>query len=149
LALTAQAAMAQEADPNASGVLEEIVVTARKRAESMQDVPASISALSSSELAKRFDSDVRDFADSSPNVVIDDTQQGPGGVAAVYIRGIGVADVEKSVDPAVGVVFDDIYLGQSSGSLMKAIDIDRVEVLRGPQGTLFGRNATGGVINIA
>src|SRR5947209_6531928 len=63
-----------------TGALEEIVVTARKRAESLQDVPASISALSAGDLAKRFDSDVRDFADSSPNVVIDDTQQGPGGV---------------------------------------------------------------------
>lgn len=148
----ASAARAQEAGelPAASsGGLEEIVVTARKREESMQDVPASISALSAGELDKRFDSDVRDFADSSPNIVIDDTQQGPGGVAAVYIRGIGVADVEKSVDPAVGVVFDDVYIGQSSGSLLKAIDIDRVEVLRGPQGTLFGRNATGGVINLA
>jgi iron complex outermembrane recepter protein len=131
------------------GGLEDIVVTARRRAERMQDVPASISALSAGELAMRFDSDVRDFANTSPNIVIDDTQQGPGGVAAIYIRGIGVADVEKSVDPAVGVMFDDIYIGQSSGSLMKAIDIDRVEVLRGPQGTLFGRNATGGVVNIA
>ncbi|WP_353209349.1 TonB-dependent receptor [Sphingorhabdus sp.] len=129
--------------------LEEITVTARKRDENMQDVPASVSALSAGELEKRFDSDVRDFAGASPNIVIDNTQQGPGGVAAVYIRGIGVGDVEKSVDPAVGVVFDDIYIGQSSGSLLKAIDIDRVEVLRGPQGTLFGRNATGGVINLA
>ena len=149
----ASAASAQdasgEASASSSGGLEEIVVTARKREESMQDVPASISALSAGELDRRFDSDVRDFADSSPNIVIDDTQQGPGGVAAVYIRGIGVADVEKSVDPAVGVVFDDVYIGQSSGSLLKAIDIDRVEVLRGPQGTLFGRNATGGVINLA
>ena len=149
----ASAASAQEASGEtsaaSSGGLEEIVVTARKREESMQDVPASISALSAGELDRRFDSDVRDFANSSPNIVIDDTQQGPGGVAAVYIRGIGVADVEKSVDPAVGVVFDDVYIGQSSGSLLKAIDIDRVEVLRGPQGTLFGRNATGGVINLA
>ena len=74
-----------------------IVVTARKRSENIQDVPASISALSSFELNRRFDSDVRDFADSSPNIVIDDTQQGPGGVAAVYIRGIGVADAALPV----------------------------------------------------
>jgi iron complex outermembrane receptor protein len=139
----------QRAAAAQSGALEEVVVTARKRTEKLQDVAASVSALSSGELNRRFDSDVRDFANASPNVVIDDTQQGPGGVAAVYIRGIGVADVEKSVDPAVGVVFDDVYIGQSSGSLFKAIDISRVEVLRGPQGTLFGRNATGGVINIA
>ncbi len=140
---------ASETHAESSGALEDIVVTARKRKESMQEVPASISALSAGEIARRFDSDVRDFADSSPNIIIDDTQQGPGGVAAVYIRGVGVADIEKSVDPAVGVVIDDIYIGQSSGSLLKAIDIDRVEVLRGPQGTLFGRNATGGVINLS
>ena len=147
LALCADVAWAQVAAD--TGGLEEIIVTARKRQESMQDVPASISALSAGDLARRFDSDVRDFAGSSPNIVIDDTQQGPGGVAAIYIRGVGVADIEKSVDPAVGVVFDDVYIGQSSGSLLKAIDIDRVEVLRGPQGTLFGRNATGGIINLA
>lgn len=140
---------AQTAQAARSGGLEEIIVTARKRKEKLQDLAASVSALSTVELSRRFDSDVRDFANSSPNVVIDDTQQGPGGVAAVYIRGVGVADVEKSVDPAVGVVLDDIYIGQSAGSLLKAIDVDRVEVLRGPQGTLFGRNATGGVINIA
>lgn len=148
-ALAATQVRAQEADVEAGSGLETIVVTARKRVENLQDVSASISALGATDLAKRFDSDVRDFANSSPNVLIDDTQQGPGGVAAVYIRGIGVADVEKSVDPAVGVVIDDIYLGQSSGSLLKAIDVDRVEVLRGPQGTVFGRNATGGVINLA
>jgi iron complex outermembrane receptor protein len=129
--------------------LEEIVVTARKRVENLQDVSSSVSALSAGDLARRFDSDVRDFANASPNVLIDDTQQGPGGVAAIYIRGAGVADVEKSIDPAVTVAIDDVFIGQSSGSLLKAIDVDRVEVLRGPQGTLFGRNATGGVINLA
>lgn len=152
IAFPVSAVRAQEStvEPQAeSQGLEEILVTARKRDENMQDVPASVSALSAGELERRFDSDIRDFAGASPNIVIDDTQQGPGGVAAIYIRGIGVGDVEKSVDPAVGVVFDDIYIGQSSGSLLKAIDIDRVEVLRGPQGTLFGRNATGGVINLA
>ncbi|WP_298287777.1 TonB-dependent receptor [Novosphingobium sp.] len=149
VALAASQVQAQEADAEPSAGLEAIVVTARKRVENLQDVSSSISALGATDLAKRFDSDVRDFANASPNVLIDDTQQGPGGVAAIYIRGIGVADVEKSVDPAVGVVIDDIYLGQSSGSLLKAIDVDRVEVLRGPQGTLFGRNATGGVINLA
>ncbi len=141
-------ALGAESGSNDQG-LEDIVVTARKRVENLQDISSSISALSAGDLARRFDSDVRDFANSSPNVIIDDTQQGPGGVAAIYIRGIGVADVEKSVDPAVGVVIDDVYIGQSSGSLLKAIDVDRVEVLRGPQGTLFGRNATGGVINLA
>jgi iron complex outermembrane recepter protein len=141
-------AVAQDAAQADVG-LDEIVVTARRRVENLQDVSSSLSALGAADLARRFDSDVRDFANASPNVLIDDTQQGPGGVAAIYIRGIGVADVEKSVDPAVGVLIDDIYIGQSSGSLLKAIDVDRVEILRGPQGTLFGRNATGGVINVS
>jgi iron complex outermembrane receptor protein len=147
--LAAAGSAGATAAPTNEAGLEEIVVTARKRVENLQDVSGSVSALSAGELARRFDSDVRDFANSAPNVVIDDTQQGPGGVAATTIRGIGVADVEKSIDPAVGVVLDDIYLGTSSGNLVKAIDIDRVEVLRGPQGTLFGRNAIGGVINLS
>jgi iron complex outermembrane receptor protein len=138
-----------EVDDPAPQGLDEIVVTARKRSENLQDVSTSISALSSAQLAVRFDSDVRDFANVAPNVLIDDTQQGPGGVASATIRGIGVADVEKAIDPTVGVVLDDIYFGTSSGGLIRAIDIDRVEVLRGPQGTLFGRNAIAGVINLA
>lgn len=151
-ASTAWPTAAQEAPdaqpPTVSSTLDVITITARKRTENLQDVSAAVSAISEAELERRFDSDVRDFANASPNVIIDDTQQGPGGVAATTIRGIGVADVEKSVDPAVGVVLDEIYLGTASGNLVKAIDIDRVEVLRGPQGTLFGRNAIGGVINL-
>jgi iron complex outermembrane recepter protein len=150
-AAAAQVVPGAQGDPQtaASGGLEDIVVTARKRAENLQDVTTSVSALSASELATRFDSDVRDFANSAPNVLIDDTQQGPGGVASATIRGIGVADVEKAIDPTVGVVLDEIYFGTSSGGLIRAIDIDRVEVLRGPQGTLFGRNAIAGVINLS
>ena len=135
-------------DQAPSGGLSEIVVSARKRAENLQDVSTSVSALSGEQLATRFDMDVRDYANIAPNVLIDDTQQGPGGVASATIRGIGVADVEKAIDPTVGVVLDDIYFGTSSGGLLRAIDIDRVEVLRGPQGTLFGRNAIAGVINL-
>lgn len=135
-------------DQVTSGGLSEIVVSARKRAENLQDVSTSVSALSAEQLETRFDMDVRDYANIAPNVLIDDTQQGPGGVASATIRGIGVADVEKAIDPTVGVVLDDIYFGTSSGGLLRAIDIDRVEVLRGPQGTLFGRNAIAGVINL-
>ena len=144
--VTADASSAEAGGPSRG--LDEIVVTARKRVEKLQDISSSISAVTSKDLARRFDTDIRDFQNVSPNIVIEDTQQGPGGVASIHIRGIGVSDVEKSVDPAVGVLIDDIYLGQSSGALLKALDVDRVEVLRGPQGTLFGRNATGGAISI-
>ena len=130
------------------GVLEEVVVTARKREESLQDVGQSVSAVSSVEVEARFARDISQLVDMSPNLIIDDTAQGPGGVAASSLRGIGVAEVESSFDPAVGVVIEGVFLGKTSGSITKLIDIERIEVLRGPQGTLFGRNSIGGVINI-
>ncbi|MFT6957121.1 MAG: iron complex outermembrane receptor protein [Halieaceae bacterium] len=128
--------------------LEEIVVTARKRTESLQDVGLAVSAMSQTELDRTFARDLMDLASISPNLIIDDTGQGPGGVAAIFIRGIGAADVEKNFDPAVGVVVDGIFLGANAGSLLTGIDLAGVEVLRGPQGTLFGRNTIGGVINV-
>ena len=128
--------------------LEEIVVTARKREENIQDVAMSVSALGQREIRANFATDVRDLIYISPNTVLDDTNQGPGGVAAAYIRGIGVSEVEKNFDPAVGVVVDGIFLGTMTGSIVRAIDLERLEVLRGPQGTLFGRNTIGGVIQM-
>jgi iron complex outermembrane receptor protein len=128
--------------------LEEIIVTARKRSEDLQTLSTSISAIGKAQLARRFDVDLRDFANVAPNVVIDDLQQGPGSPAAISIRGIGTTDVEKSFDPTVGVVVDGVFIGANSGAMLKAIDIDRVEILRGPQGTLFGRNSIAGVINV-
>ncbi|MEM8662129.1 MAG: TonB-dependent receptor plug domain-containing protein, partial [Pseudomonadota bacterium] len=131
-----------------STTLEETVVTARKKEESLQDVGIPMSALTQSEIDNAFARDLQDLAFVSPNMIIDDTAQGPGGVAAIFIRGIGAADVEKNFDPAVGVVADGIFLGSNAGSLLRSIDLASVEVLRGPQGTLFGRNTIGGLINI-
>jgi len=128
--------------------LEEVVVTARKRAENLQDVSSSVSALGAKDLLRRFDTDLRNFADAAPNVQIDDLQQGPGSPAAIAIRGVGTTDVEKSFDPASGVIVDGIFIGANSGAMIKALDLQSVEILRGPQGTLFGRNAIGGIINV-
>ncbi len=132
----------------AAGQLEEIVVTARKRAENLQDVGLSVSALSKTEIDRSFARDIKDLAFISPNTIIDDTSQGPGGNAAIYIRGIGVADVEKNFEPAVGVTVDGLFIGANSGAILRSIDLESVEVLRGPQGTLFGRNTIGGTINV-
>ena len=140
---TVRVAVAQEA-----GALEEIIVTARKREENMQIVAVAVSAMSATELERRFESDLQGFANAAPNVIIDDLQQGPGSPAAIAIRGIGSTDVEKSFDPAVGVVLDGIFIGSNSGSMIKALDLQGMEILRGPQGTLFGRNAIAGVINV-
>jgi iron complex outermembrane receptor protein len=131
-----------------AGGLEEIIVTARKKEESLQDVALSVSAMGSQEIEANFATDLRDLVYISPNLVLDDTNQGPGGVAAAYIRGIGVSEVEKNFDPAVGVVVDGIFLGTMTGSILRGFDLERVEVLRGPQGTLFGRNTIGGVIKV-
>ena len=95
VAFTAPLAIAQGA-----GVLEEILVTARKREENLQNVGLAVSALSKTEIERTFARDLTDLAFMSPNLIIDDTAQGPGGVAAIFIRGIGAADVEKSFDPA-------------------------------------------------
>jgi iron complex outermembrane receptor protein len=138
----ADLASAQEA------TLEEVVVTARKREENLQDVNSAVSALTSADLARRFDTDLRGFVNAAPNIQIDDLQQGPGSPAAIAIRGVGTTDVEKSFDPATGVVVDGIFIGANSGAMIKAVDLESVEVLRGPQGTLFGRNSIAGVINV-
>jgi iron complex outermembrane receptor protein len=133
---------------NDQPVLEEITVTARKRVENLQEVALSVSAMGKQEIETAFATDIRDLIYISPNTLLDDTHQGPGGVAAAYIRGIGVSEVEKNFDPAVGVVVDGIFRGTMTGSIERAIDLERVEVLRGPQGTLFGRNTIGGVFNM-
>ena len=141
--MTPTMVVAQGAD-----AIEEITVTARKRVENLQDVAMSVSAMGQQEIEANFATDLRDLVYISPNTLLDDTNQGPGGVAAAYIRGIGVSEVEKNFDPAVGVVVDGIFRGTMTGSITRAIDLERAEVLRGPQGTLFGRNTIGGVINL-
>jgi len=141
-----EGAAQQRSEYSEATELEEITVTARKRVENLQEVALSVSAMGQKEIETAFAVDVRDLIYISPNTILDDTHQGPGGVAAAYIRGIGVSEVEKNFDPAVGVVVDGIYRGTMTGSIERAIDLERMEVARGPQGTLFGRNTIGGVI---
>lgn len=145
LALSSGSAIAQQSSEMA---LEEITVTARKRVENLQEVAMSVSAIGQQEIKANYATDLRDLIYISPNTVLDHTHQGPGGVAAAYIRGVGVSEVEKNFDPAVGVVVDGIFRGTMTGSIVRAIDLERAEILRGPQGTLFGRNTIGGVINL-
>jgi len=147
-------AMAQSGDAatgnvlTGSNALEEIFVTARKRAENLQEVGLSVSALGKADLDRRFDVGLQTLQNASPNLIIDDIQEGPGSPAAISIRGISTTDIEKNFDPTVGVVLDGVFIGVNSGAMLKAIDLQSVEVLRGPQGTLFGRNSIGGVINV-
>ena len=149
LFLTNNNAYSQQEDIQSfSSELDEIVVTARKREENIQDTALSVSALSARDINNRVPNDIRDLAADSHNLIFDDLQQGPRSPTAIFIRGIGVSDVEKNFDPTTGVVLDGVFIGANSGAMLKTIDLESVEILRGPQGTLFGRNTVAGVINL-
>ncbi len=125
----------------------EIIVTARRRQESLQDTPVAITAIAADSLEARATVNIGDLQGLAPNLLI--TNQNSGAAAAnVSIRGLTFADVEKSFDPTVAVVVDSVVVGTSTGQFFDFFDIEQIEVLRGPQGTLFGRNTVGGVINI-
>ena len=132
---------AQAIDPNA------IIVTARRREESLQDTPVAITAVNAAMLENKAAVNIGDLTGGVPNLLI--TNQNSGAAAATLaIRGLTYADVEKSQEPTVGVVVDGVFIGTSTGQFFDFFDIEQIEVLRGPQGTLFGRNTIGGVINI-
>ena len=127
--------------------IRDIIVTAQKRSDSIQKVPVAVTALSKAELDSPAIQDIRDFAGRVPSLSIATVPAAPS-AAAISIRGISFGDLEKSFDPAVGVVVDGVFIGTNTGQLLDSFDLAGLEVLRGPQGTLFGRNTIGGVINI-
>lgn len=130
--------------------LEEIVVSARRREESIQSAPVAVSAFSSEALAIRNIQSSAEVANFVPNVQFDAaaSESGGGASSQIAIRGIGQTDYVITVEPGVGVYLDGVYVGKSMGSLMDTVDIERIEVLRGPQGTLFGKNTIGGAIQL-
>ena len=135
---------------DSANTLEEITVTARKQTENLQDTPISISAYSGERLEAQGITQVSRIADFTPNLSFSNVpaNSGVASNAAVYIRGIGQNDFAPGVDPGVGIYVDGVYLGRSVGGVFDMIDVQSVEVLRGPQGTLFGRNTIGGAVNI-
>ena len=134
------------AQRSTSTEIEEVVVTAQKREQSLQEVPISVSAMDERMIEKTFARDIVDIAGMVPNLGIDPILG--NGTASISIRGMQLNDVEKSFDPAVAVYQDGIYLATTTGALLNVWDADRIEVLRGPQGTLFGRNTIGGLVHI-
>lgn len=143
LAATAQSAHAQSAD--ADGVLEQITVTAQKRVEDSQTVPIAISALSANQLANQGITNVVDIGAQVPNLYI----TLPYGDAAPYfsLRGISALDYSLNQSAPIALYVDEVYKGLSTFTSLQIFDIERAEVLRGPQGTLFGKNATGGAVS--
>lgn len=130
-----------------SALLEEVLVTARKRSESLQDVPVAVTALTSGQIARGAISNVVDLKKLAPNVELV-AQPFAGSSLSASIRGVGLDDLEKTFEPTVAVSIDGVFLASTAGANVDFFDVESVEVLRGPQGTLFGRNTIGGVINI-
>ncbi len=144
--LTAPRAAAQEEQAG----LEEIIVTARKREENLQYTPMSITALTADDLARRDISNINRIDEVTPNLIFDTVSPSSGQTNSVMvsIRGVGQLDFTGTTEPGVGIYVDGVYYARSISSAIEFLDIDRVEVLRGPQGTLFGRNTIGGAINV-
>jgi iron complex outermembrane receptor protein len=145
-------APAPEADTGTSSrkkptQLDTVVVTARRREEALRDVPQAVTAISGEELESRGAQNVAALGAVTPNLVIQPGRVFNGTVFA-YIRGIGQFDSIWGVEPGVGIYLDDVHLARPQGALLDILDVERVEVLRGPQGTLYGRNTLGGAIKL-
>jgi iron complex outermembrane receptor protein len=130
--------------------LQEVVVTAQKREQNIQNVPIAISAFTAETLQSKGITDIHSLSNLTPNVNLDAgaTFSGDASVLSASIRGIGQDDFAFNLDPGVGVYLDGVYLARTIGANQNLLDVDRIEILKGPQGTLFGRNTIGGAINI-
>ncbi|MBD8526513.1 TonB-dependent receptor [Pseudoxanthomonas sp. CAU 1598] len=125
--------------------LAEITVTARKREETIQDVPVAVTAYTAEALDVLDIADIGDLNAFVPNLTIY-AARGSSSTVTAYIRGIGQSDPLWGVDPGVGIYLDDVYIARPQGALLDVFDVERIEVLRGPQGTLYGKNTIGGAI---
>ncbi len=142
----AQTPAAQSPAASSSG-LDEIVVTAQRRRQSVQDVPIAVSAFSADSLESRGITTTLGLIGQVPNM-FGSNNTGLGSANAYYIRGLGNTETIATFDPPVGTYVDDIYMSRQNGNNFSFFDVERVEVLRGPQGTLFGRNTTGGAVAV-
>ncbi len=142
--------LAQDGTEGATAAaIDEIIVSARKRDENIQNVPISMSAFSGDDIDRLSIRDISGTADFIPNVAFLEGGPGAGGSSLIYIRGISGAGIDSSrVDPGVGVYIDGVYLPRAQGGIRDLLDLERLEVLRGPQGTLFGKNTIGGAIHL-
>ena len=130
------------------GGLEEVTVTARFRKELLQETPLAITAISAESLEARGFTGAEEVAQTVPNARVAQAQAAYGKAMTAYIRGVGQYDFNPAFEPGVGVYVDDTYHATLTGSLFDLLDLERVEVLRGPQGTLFGRGAIGGAMRL-
>jgi iron complex outermembrane receptor protein len=142
---TAPPASVETQDTAAQGSDQEIVVTARRRNEVLQDVPIAVTAYSSEQLDRQGALDITDISDTTPNVNLE-TSRGTNTTLTAFIRGVGQQDPVAGFEQGVGIYLDDVYLNRPQGALLDIYDVERIEILRGPQGTLYGRNTIGGAV---
>lgn len=149
-AALAQAAAQDAAQPadEAPAKADDIVVTAQFRNQKLQDVPIAITAVSGDTLERRGQTSIADVGNNAPNVTLRQSAATFGPSVVAYIRGVGQRDTNFGLEPGVGLYIDDVYLPTMHGSLLNLVDLDRVEILRGPQGTLAGQNSIGGAIKL-
>lgn len=145
---TAQNAGAQTTPATGGNQLQQVVVTAQFRAENVQQTPLAITAINANQLAERGQTSLTDITQDAPSVSLAPETGAFGPSMSAFIRGIGQADLDPALEPGVGIYIDDVYFGTLTGSLMDLLDLDRVEVLRGPQGTLEGMNSEGGAVKL-
>ena len=148
MALVSPTHAQQAADPNPDGI-QDIVVYAQKKArgEQLQKVPMAISAIDSKTIEASHAIDIRDIGRLVPNAQLDGVGTFPG-FANFFMRGVGVSTSVRSLDPAVNIIQDGMVIGYQAGAVLDTFDTEGVEVLRGPQGVLFGRNASGGAVSL-
>ncbi|MEO0421832.1 MAG: TonB-dependent receptor [Pseudomonadota bacterium] len=139
----AEVVMAQ--DSSSAGAVEEVTVTARRREETVQDVPIALSVVSGEALARLGEADIISIAKQSPNVTLE-VSRGTNTTLTAFIRGVGQQDPVAGFEAGVGLYVDDVYFNRPHAAVLDLYDVERVEVLRGPQGTLYGRNTIGGAI---
>ncbi|MHC9085474.1 TonB-dependent receptor [Luteimonas sp. RIT-PG2_3] len=131
--------------PSSTTTLDAVTVTARKREETLQEVPVAVTAFTSDALDKLNVEDISDLGGQVPNLTIY-AARGASSTVTAYIRGVGQSDPTWGADPGVGIYLDDVYIARPQGALLDVFDVSRIEVLRGPQGTLYGKNTIGGAI---
>ena len=144
-ALSASAGAQEVSQGQQASTVDDVVVTARRREETLKDVPVAVSAFSAEQLEQKGAADITELTRTAPSLTLQ-AARGSNSTLISFIRGVGQQDPLWGFDPGVGLYMDDVYVARPQAAVLDIFDIQRIEILRGPQGTLYGRNTIGGAI---